>query len=211
MLNPPRDRRIVNLNDFKAEITTRCADAWQLAQDQIKKAQASQKSYYDASATEPNIRKGDRVYVYTPAKKSGTAYKFARPFVGPYRVLNKYETGVDVRLVSKPFAKPIRVALSRVRMCPEEIPDSPQQETNLDENHLENVDADDVDEDTAPTQIDEPSQEEESQTENERDSPVREADSHANEDIEEENTSTSHEHRWKKRLRPRKKGLWRAK
>ena len=211
VLNPPRDRRIVNLNDFKAEITTRCADAWQLAQDQIKKAQASQKSYYDASATEPNIRKGDRVYVYTPAKKSGTAYKFARPFVGPYRVLKKYETGVDVRLVSKPFAKPIRVALSRVRMCPEEIPDSPQQETNLDENHLENVDADDVDEDTAPTQIDEPSQEEESQTENERDSSVREADSHANEDIEEENTSTSHEHRWKKRLRPRKKGLWRAK
>ena len=116
-----------------------------------------------------------------------------------------------MRLVSKPFAKPIRVALSRVRMCPEEIPDSPQQETNLDENHLENVDANDVDENTAPTQIDEPSQEEESQTENERDSPVREADSHANEDIEEENTSTSHEHRWKKQLRPQKKGLWRAK
>ena len=99
-------------------------------------------------------------------------------------MLKKYETGVDVRLVSKPFAKLIRVALSRVRMCPEEIPDSPQPGTNLDENHMENVDADDVDENATPTQMDKPSQEEESQTENERDLPVREDDSNANEDIE---------------------------
>ena len=30
-----------------------------------------------------SIRVGDRVYVYTPAKKTGTAYKFACLFVGP--------------------------------------------------------------------------------------------------------------------------------
>ena len=80
------------------------------------------------------------MYVYTPAKKSGAAYKFARPFVGPYRVLKRYDTGVDVCLVSKPFAKPIRVALSRVRICPAEIPEEPHQQTNLEE-HEEQVES----------------------------------------------------------------------
>ena len=126
VLNAPKDRRIMSLDDYKTEITTRCADAWKLAQEQIKKSQASQKLHYDASASEPNTREGDRVYVYTPAKKSGAAYKFICPFVGPYRVVRQYNTGVNVHLVSKPFAKPIRVALNRVRMCPEEIPDRPQ-------------------------------------------------------------------------------------
>ena len=69
--------------------------------------QASQKLHYDASTNEPNIREGDRVHVYTAAKKSGAAYKFARPFVGAYWVLKCYDTGVEVHLVSKLFAKPI--------------------------------------------------------------------------------------------------------
>ena len=94
---------------------------------------------------QPNVCEGDRVYVYTLARKSVKAYKLACPFVEPYQVLRKYETGVDVHLVSKPFAKPIRVALSGVRMRLEEIPDSPQQETNHDKDHLENVNAGDDD------------------------------------------------------------------
>lgn len=133
----------MSLNDNKAEVTIRFADAWKLAQEQIKKLQATQKLNYDASANEPSIREGDRVYVYTPAKKSGAAYKFARPFVGPYRVLKRFDTGVDVRLVSKPFAKPIRVALSRVRMCPVEISEEPQQQSMKElEEQVEYVNAD---------------------------------------------------------------------
>ena len=61
--------------------------------------------------------------MYTPPKKVGTAYKFTCPFVSPYRVLKLYDTGVDVRLISKPFAKSIQVTLGRVGLCPAEIPD----------------------------------------------------------------------------------------
>ena len=59
-----------------------------------------------------------------------------------------YDSGVDVRLVSKPFAKPIRVALSRVRICPAEIPDEPRRQSNV-EGNQENakcVHIDDVEE-----------------------------------------------------------------
>ena len=33
VLNVPKDRRVTSLNDYKAESTTRCADAWKLAQE----------------------------------------------------------------------------------------------------------------------------------------------------------------------------------
>ena len=118
--------------DYKGESNTKLSDAWQLAQEQIKKSQASRKQYYDTFANEHAICVGDRVYVCTPAKKTGTAYKFACPFVGPYRFM-LYDTGVDERLISKPFAKPFRVALGRVRLCPAEIPDRfqlPTSDTN---------------------------------------------------------------------------------
>ena len=64
-------------------------------------------------------------------------------------MLKQHDTGVDVRLVSKPFAKPIRVALSKVRMCPAEIPDEPQQQINLEkqEEQVESGDSSDVEED----------------------------------------------------------------
>ena len=119
--------------DYKGELTTKLNDAWQLAQEQIKKSQASWKQYYDTFASKHSICVGDQVYVYTPAKKTGTAYKFACLFVGPYRVLKLYDTGIDVRLISKPFARPIQVALGRVRLCPVEIPNRfqvPTSDTN---------------------------------------------------------------------------------
>ena len=67
---------------------------------------------------------GDRVFVYTPSEKKGKAYKFACPFVGPYRVLEAYDNGAKLQRISKPNSQPIRVALNRVRLCPAEIRDA---------------------------------------------------------------------------------------
>jgi len=61
------------------------------------------------------------VFVYTPSEKRGKAYKFACPFVGPYRVLELYDNGVKLKRIDKPKAQQIRVALNRVRLCPAEI------------------------------------------------------------------------------------------
>ena len=50
------------------------------------------------------------------------AYKFARPFYGPYRIIEQNEFGVVVWPVDKPQSEPIRVAYDRIRRCPDEIP-----------------------------------------------------------------------------------------
>ena len=60
-----------------------------------------------------------------PAAKSNKAYKFAKPFQGPYRVVWLYENGAELQLVDHPRASPIRVAMNRLRLCPTELAGMP--------------------------------------------------------------------------------------
>ena len=123
ILDNPEDRRLIDARDYKEEMSHRFAVAWRLARAQVEKAQQCQKFYHDKLAKQPDIKVGDRVFVYHPAEKRGKAYKFSRPFVGPYCVLTLYPNGAEVKLVAKPVSKSIHVALNRVRLCPNEILD----------------------------------------------------------------------------------------
>ena len=58
-----------------------------------------------------------------PAAKSGKAYKLAGPFHGPYQVIHVVENCLEIQPVDQPHATPIRVALSQVCRCPDELPD----------------------------------------------------------------------------------------
>ena len=60
--------------------------------------------------------------VYMPHSVSGKAWKLARPFYGPYRVLSLTPTNAEVKLIDKPDSDPIFVALNRVRLCYPELP-----------------------------------------------------------------------------------------
>ena len=80
--------------------------------------------YYDHGTVTDKVHVGDRVLVYTPSKKKGKAYKFACPFVGPYRVQEAYDNEAKLQHISKPASQPMRVALNRVRLCPAEITDA---------------------------------------------------------------------------------------
>ena len=93
------------------------AEAWSMAQKQVQKAQKSLKKQYDKNTKEPDLKVGERVFVYMPKEKATKAYKFARPFHGPV------EAGVVVRPVDIWRGESIRVAVNRVRRCPEAVPE----------------------------------------------------------------------------------------
>lgn len=122
-IDAPVTRMEYNLDTYKGEVATRLQEAWHLTQDQVKKAQKRQKSTFDRQARQPTYSVGERVFVYMPAAKASKAYKFARPFYGPYRVVT-YNTGLEVRPVDRPIQIPFRISFKRVRRCPEQIPDS---------------------------------------------------------------------------------------
>ena len=118
-----QQQHLTDLDTYKAEVAFKFSEAWKLARDNIKKAQQCQKKHYDRRTRLPRFKVGDRVFVYMPAAKACKAYKFARPFYGPYRIVEQSETGVVVRPVDQPQADPIRVAYNRIRHCADSIPD----------------------------------------------------------------------------------------
>ena len=87
------------------------SSAWENAQKHIATAQSNQKRYYDCRADEKRVRKGDRVMVFMPAETQGRDRKLARPYHGPYRVLNVTPTNVEVSLIDKPKEPSIFLSL----------------------------------------------------------------------------------------------------
>ena len=83
----PITRAPIDVDTYKGEVFKNIQEAWQLARENIKKAQRRQKMYYDRQTRKPTFHVGDRVFLFTPSAKSGSAYKFALPNKGPYRVV----------------------------------------------------------------------------------------------------------------------------
>ena len=83
-----------------------------LARANIEKAQKHQKTAHDRRARTPKYHVGDRLFVCMPSAKTTKAYKFARPFHGPYRVVAVYDTGLEVRPVHLPPKDPSEMPLT---------------------------------------------------------------------------------------------------
>ena len=96
-------------------------EAWDLAWSNVKKAQKRQKKNYDRTSKDVPLKGGDRVFLFVPAMKQGKAHKFARPYQGPYRVVELYANGADICPVDRPQQSTIRVSLNWLRKCPSEI------------------------------------------------------------------------------------------
>ena len=119
----PTSVYVVDVDDYKSELVRGLTSAWETAAECIKAAQDHQKAVYDRGAKEMDYKVGDRVLVYMPHESTGKTAKLARPYFGPYRVLNVTPTNAEVRLVDRPDDPPIFVSLDRVRPCYTELPD----------------------------------------------------------------------------------------
>ena len=71
------DRWLIDIEDYKGEMTQRFSEAWRLAQTEIEKAEEHQKKVHDQKARLPDMQVGTRVFVYKPVLKQ-KANKFAR-------------------------------------------------------------------------------------------------------------------------------------
>ena len=123
-LSCPVDRTQVDLSNYKTEVSLNMAEAWKLAQERISKAQTHQKKQHDKLVKNSKFSEGDFVFLYDPSLKTGKAYKFAKPFRGPYKIVHLVKGGAEIQLVAKPKSKLICVAFNRLRHCPKEISDA---------------------------------------------------------------------------------------
>ena len=98
----PSTRCLFEVGSYQEEFVTGLQEAWEMSQKQVKKVQQRQQRNYDQSAKPVILRVGDRVFLHVPSAKQGKAHKFARPFRGPYRIINLYNNGADIRPVDRP-------------------------------------------------------------------------------------------------------------
>ncbi len=71
----------------------------------------------------PSYWVGDWVFVLMPAAKAGKVHKFARPFHGPFRVLEVTDSDVTVIPVDRSQDTHLFVTRARIRHCPQEVPE----------------------------------------------------------------------------------------
>ena len=93
-----------------------------MALESVHKAQDKQRTFYDRQSTKSKFRVGDRVIVFMPSETAGKDRKLARPYHGPYRVVNITPTNAEVQLIEYPSEPTIFVAIGRLRKCYPEQP-----------------------------------------------------------------------------------------
>ena len=123
-LDGARTEYLVDMDDYRTELVMSMAKAKKIALENICRAQRKQKEFYDRHSGETTYHVGERVMVYMPGTVSGKRWKIARPYHGPYRVINITPTNAEVQLVENPVEPSIFVALSRLRRCYPELPNT---------------------------------------------------------------------------------------
>ena len=116
----PLGRTLVNIANYREKVLRNMRMAWDLAKENIKKAQKKQKSNYDRHSREPTFRVGDRMFLHTPSARLGPAYKFSLPYKGPYRLVDMADNVASLQLIGQSESEAVRVAISRLRHCPKE-------------------------------------------------------------------------------------------
>ncbi len=85
----PMSPYLVDMEDYRTELTVGLTESWKQARQKIQRAQAKQKKYYDQHprSRKVNYQIGGRVMVYMPQDTQGKNRKLALPYHGPYRIL----------------------------------------------------------------------------------------------------------------------------
>ena len=115
---------LVDIEDYRTELTVGLTESWKQAKQNVCKAQTKQKKYYDHRSKEIDFKVGERVMVYMPQEAQGKNHKLALPYHGPYRILEVQTNCLLLRPVDKPDMQAILVSMDRVTRCPKELPNT---------------------------------------------------------------------------------------
>ena len=120
MLEPTTTEAISTEAGYVEEMSVRMAEAWRTTKDCIQQAQEKQRWQHD-KGRRPTEFQGETVYLFMPAKLTGKERKLQSPTDGLYKITRLWPTGAEVVKLKGRDSKPIRVALDRLRKCPEEL------------------------------------------------------------------------------------------
>ena len=89
----------IDLTYYKTGVSSNLTEAWKLAQERIKKEQMHQKKQHDKFVRNDKFTEGDVVFLYDPSLKTGKAYKLAKPFRSPYKIIHLVKSVAEIRTI----------------------------------------------------------------------------------------------------------------
>lgn len=95
-LNFTPSRYVIDTNDYAYEVKHSLSIAWDLAKQNIQKAQNTQATQHNKRQHVTEIRPGDFVFRFSPAGKPMLSPKFLSPWAGPYTVLEVKMPDVEI-------------------------------------------------------------------------------------------------------------------
>ena len=122
-LNHPRTVHQIDFDDYAVELVANLSNVWQLAHENVRRAQAKQKVQYNKKSVCHPLSVGDCVMVHMSGQVQGKAWKFARPYFGPYKVARITPSNAEVQLLNHLIVPTIFVSLDCVHKCYEEMTD----------------------------------------------------------------------------------------
>lgn len=114
------------LSPVKAQKLGSMEWSWQTAcqrpGSKLENAQKRQKATYNRGSRLLNFAVGEWVFLLNPSEKTGEARKLARPFHGPYSIMEVSPSNAYIQCVDRPQDDTIFVSLQHLRRCSDEIP-----------------------------------------------------------------------------------------
>ena len=120
LLCPSKTKKLVGLQEYGQDLVSKMSEAWDLARKCVGCAQQRQKQCYGRRQRPPTFQVSDLAFLFKPVEKTREARKFARPFHGPFRIIEIDTNTAKIRRVEE---EPILVAIDKLRRCPAEIAD----------------------------------------------------------------------------------------
>jgi hypothetical protein len=97
-LNFDPSRYTIDVDNYANEVQRLFTVAWDIARQNIIKAQDQQKAQYDKKAHNLFLEIGDQVYKYNPIPKASQTQNFLHPWHGPYVVIEQKYPNVKIQL-----------------------------------------------------------------------------------------------------------------
>lgn len=82
-LDHPQTVYQINFEDFAEELAASLSDAWQIAHENVRRAQAKQRAQCDTKRAFQSLSVGDHLMVHMPGQVQGKAWKFTCPYFAP--------------------------------------------------------------------------------------------------------------------------------
>ena len=133
IIGRPKDPHIPTENEYAQQLREKLEGAHEIARKNLKMAAVSQKRYYNVKVKESGLKKGDRVWVHFPTKKTGLSPKLTCKWQGPFTVLECIgEVNYKVRLNPRNKAKVVHRDRLRPYFGPNPDVNFPEAESDID-------------------------------------------------------------------------------